>query len=381
MSLRDLPKSLIDAVCEVISDSTEKRQKLASDLRAEGLRRFGVKRESQLIEADQKALYAWVQIKLDEASCGCGEDLAKEDHMPGDEALYNKDGEIKKQMDEDELADKDHDGDGEVETSSDEYLGSRDKAIKAAMKNEESAEEVSEDDETDLAESIAQTEIKKLSENVAISPNELATNGAVAVGDASVAQPKHADVIRDTDPYTNITEYRLLLQYATNEGTRIYPPVSLPGARSVSDLRTLVSGLPDFNEAVDAALVHASSTDINSVSESVKEQSQPLTESATVVFVSDVYKKSNTLSPYYKEGRKESVKSVQDISHTLGIRVKDLFDTQESENAFNEALKTGKTVYVYQNPYDHDINNTVTLGASLSQSQAERNYDDALGDI
>lgn len=33
-------------------------------------------------------------------------------------------------------ADKDHDGDGEIESGSDEYLGSRDKAIKAALKNE-----------------------------------------------------------------------------------------------------------------------------------------------------------------------------------------------------------------------------------------------------
>jgi hypothetical protein len=311
-----------------------------------------VKREAQLNEADRKALHAWVQIKLEEASCGCGDDVAQEDHMPGDEVLYNKDGKIKKQMDEDELADKDHDGDGEIESGTDEYLGSRDKAIKAAKKivteakihsksdvkkllnthfgskvkitdyglgydgevyfsfeaekingyvsetflgkdkweaevsknktpnkevnvsaktldellkklkthklNEnvkigEESDEVSEEDEVDL------------NENLAIDVEDLSTNGAVAVGDASIATPKHADVIRDTDPYTNTTQYRMLLQFATNEGTRIYPPVSLPGARSVADLRTLVEGLPEFNEAVDAALVHASMTAANQV--------------------------------------------------------------------------------------------------------------------
>ena len=247
MSLRDLPKSLIDAVCEVVADSSEKRQNLITQLRAEGLRRYGVKRESQLTESDQKALYAWVQMKLEEASCGCEHDTTTEDHMPGDDVLYNKDGEMKKQMDEDDTADKDYDGDGEVESSSDEYLGSKDKAIKAAMKSEEETDEVSEEDEIDL------------SENVAILPDQLATNGAVAVGNATLAKPKHADVIHDTDPVSGVTEYRLLLQYATNEGTRIYPPTSLPGAKSVSDLRTLVDGLPEFNEAVDTALAAAAS--------------------------------------------------------------------------------------------------------------------------
>lgn len=39
-----------------------------------------------------------------------------------------------------ESADKDYDGDGKIESSTDEYMGSRDKAIKAAMKKEEDAE-------------------------------------------------------------------------------------------------------------------------------------------------------------------------------------------------------------------------------------------------
>lgn len=334
MSLRDLPKSLIDAVCEVVADSSEKRSKLTTQLRAEGLRRFGVKRESQLTEADQKALYAWVQMKLDEEMCGCEHEISTEDHMPGDDVLYNKGGKMKKQMDEDDTADKDYDGDGEVESSSDEYLGSKDKAIKAAMKNEEESDEVSEEDEVDFDEedetythkneattmtdkqkfsalrNINHVEVRRgsagknritislhymgkklasmdspmnssskqpetvwitpdgdnllkkqgiLKENVCVDSTQLATNGAVGVGNAAIAKPKHADVIHDTNPLTGVTEYRLLLQYATNEGTRIYPPTSLPGAKSVADLRTLVDGLPEFNEAVDTALVAAAS--------------------------------------------------------------------------------------------------------------------------
>lgn len=40
-------------------------------------------------------------------------------------------------LEEAKMAKKDHDGDGKIETSTDEYLGSRDKAIKKAMKKEE----------------------------------------------------------------------------------------------------------------------------------------------------------------------------------------------------------------------------------------------------
>ena len=47
-------------------------------------------------------------------------------------------------LDEAKMAKKDHDGDGKVETSTAEYMGSRDKAIKKAMKKEEFA--VDEDD-------------------------------------------------------------------------------------------------------------------------------------------------------------------------------------------------------------------------------------------
>jgi hypothetical protein len=228
MPINDLPKSLIDSVVEVVTKSVQNQNKVLERVVLEGLKKFGVNSISELSEGDQKAFHAWTQLRLTEADCHCGSEL-EEDDMPGDSVYHDGDDESsgkKKEMDEDDTADHDHDGDGEVETSSQEYLGAKDKAIKAAMK-----------------------------ESVALGANEIATNGAVGVGNALLAQPKHADVIHDTDPYSGVTQYRLLLQYATNEGTRIYPPVSLPGAQSIAELRTLVEGLPEFNEAIDAALV------------------------------------------------------------------------------------------------------------------------------
>ena len=44
-------------------------------------------------------------------------------------------------------ADKDYDGDGKVESGTDEYMGSRDKAIKKAMGKEEETTEHKEDDD------------------------------------------------------------------------------------------------------------------------------------------------------------------------------------------------------------------------------------------
>jgi hypothetical protein len=206
MPINDLPKSLIDSVVDVVTKSAETQNKLLEKIVLEGLKKFGATSVAELSEGDQKALHAWTQIRLNEVACSCGSDI-EEDDMPGDAPFHkdgDEDGEKKKELDEDESEDK--------------------------------------------------TELK---ENIALGSDEIATNGAVGVADATLALPKHADVLHDTDPYTGITQYRLLLQYATNEGTRIYPPVGLPGAASIAELRTLVEGLPEFNEAVDAALVNA----------------------------------------------------------------------------------------------------------------------------
>jgi hypothetical protein len=199
MPINDLPKSLVDSVIEVVTKSEENHNTTIQRIVSEGLAHFGVTCISELSEGDQKALHAWTQIRLAEEGCSCGSQEVEEDDMPGD-APFHKDG----------------DEDGE--------------------------------------------EKKDLGESVALEADEIATNGAVGVADATQALPKHADVIQDTDPYTGTTQYRLLIQYATNNGTQIYPPVSLPGAVSVADLRTLVQGLPEFNEAIDQALVHASTS-------------------------------------------------------------------------------------------------------------------------
>lgn len=106
---------------------------------------------------------------------------------------------------------------------------------------------------------------KKMNEAVALDPEDLDTNGAIAVGNAMDADPIAADVIRDVVAQGK-TEYRLLLQYATGgeiflgapyEGTHIYPPVSMPGASSIKMLRDMIEDMPFYNRVVEKALKNA----------------------------------------------------------------------------------------------------------------------------
>jgi hypothetical protein len=275
MSFKTLSQSLINSVSQTVKTRNSEKVELEQRLFAQGLRKFGVKKVSQLTESDHKALYAWVQTKLYEA-CSCD---AYEDHMPGDDVLYNTQGKMKKALDEQDASDvvkaelekmgktlgelspeekkdlfnkvdsqvkakneeagKDYDGDGEVESSEDEYLGSKDAAIKNAM---------------------------SVSESIAFEPDEIATNKAVAVGSAMGADPIAADVIRDVVTTQGKVEYRLLLQYATGgeiflgapyEGTHIYPPTSMPGASSIEMLRDMIEAMPFYNKVVENALEKA----------------------------------------------------------------------------------------------------------------------------
>jgi len=268
MSFKTLSQSLIDSVTQTVKTRNLEKIELKRNLIAQGLRKFGVKKISQLNESDYRALHAWVETKIYEA-CSCGG--AYEDHMPGDEVLYN----MKKSLDEqdasdvvkaelekmgktlgelspeekkdlfnkvdslvkakNEQADKDYDGDGEIESSEDEYLGSKDAAIKKAMQ----------------------------SESIAFEPDEIATNKAVAVGSAMSADPIAADIIKDSVTTKGAVEYRLLLQYATGgeiflgapyEGTHIYPPTSMPGASSIEMLRDMIEAMPFYNKVVEKAL-------------------------------------------------------------------------------------------------------------------------------
>lgn len=204
-SIKDLSKSLIDAVTEVVTDSIKVKSNVEKTLAAEGLRKFGVSEVSKLSEEDRKRYYSWLQLKLQEASCGCGEDVA-EDDMPGD-APFHKD------------------GDHEAEKKKD--LGE-------------------EDDSED-----------ELTESIALDADEIATNGAVGVTNAEDQSPVHADVIRETNPYTGATEFRLFAQFNTNTLPQIVPPVVLPGAPTLDALRDVVEGLPWFCDVCAAALADA----------------------------------------------------------------------------------------------------------------------------
>ena len=63
------------------------------------------------------------------------------DFPEGEEGKFDRYG---RRIEGEETAKKDHDGDGELESSTDEYMGSRDKAIKAAMNKEEGRREEAE---------------------------------------------------------------------------------------------------------------------------------------------------------------------------------------------------------------------------------------------
>lgn len=256
MSLKDLPKSLVDSVSQILNQSNSEYQKLKSNITAEGLKAFGVKSVSELTEAQQRQFYAWAQKRLSESACGCGDAAnVTEDDMPGDD-VFHKDGEHsekKKEMSEEDKAEKDFDGDGKIESGEDEYLGSRDKAIKAAIAKEEAeedkkADEVSEED---------QVELDDIKEEIAILPNQVATNGAVGVRDAEAALPVHADVLRDTNAADGSTELRLFVQWSTNVMPQIIPPPSIPGAATIDALRGLVEGLPFYCDVIESALVAA----------------------------------------------------------------------------------------------------------------------------
>ena len=55
--------------------------------------------------------------------------------------LFQKMRELDQPVAEEKQADKDYDGDGEVESGKDEYMDSRDKAIKQAMGNDDEVDE------------------------------------------------------------------------------------------------------------------------------------------------------------------------------------------------------------------------------------------------
>ena len=58
MPINDLPKSLVDSVIDVVTQSAKNEEKLFERIIKEGLNKFGISDVSSLSENDVKALYA-----------------------------------------------------------------------------------------------------------------------------------------------------------------------------------------------------------------------------------------------------------------------------------------------------------------------------------
>lgn len=92
--------------------------------------------------------------------------------------------ELDKPMQESDKADKDYDGDGEVESGKDEYMGARDKAIKQAMgKKDESLDQLADEVEQEMDECgmgpMSMPSMNKQTDNVSMN---LSMNGSGSGG-------------------------------------------------------------------------------------------------------------------------------------------------------------------------------------------------------
>lgn len=245
MSLRNLPKSLIDSVQNVLTLSSSQKSQISGRVFAEGLKHFGISSLTELNEGQLKAFHAWTQIRLAEADCHCNVD---EDDMPGDAPFHkdnDEDAEKKKELDEGEAAQS---------------------AVAAELKKlGKTLDQLSPEEKKDLfnrvdARVTAKNEASDcdIYESVSLEADEIATNGAVGVTDAEEQLPVHADVLKDTTPAEGKTEYRLFVQFNTNSLPLIVPPVTLPGAPTIDALRDIVEGLPFFCDVCERALSEAS---------------------------------------------------------------------------------------------------------------------------
>ena len=144
--LKNLPKDLIAAASGVLKDSAKLRRENYRKLVKQALEHFNAKSFGELNESEQKMFTEWVAARIDEQhTCSCTEQChcGSESSLLYKQAAVNahsglpelgEEEEKEDELEEDEKADKDYDGDGKIETGSAEYLGSKDKAIKAAMK-------------------------------------------------------------------------------------------------------------------------------------------------------------------------------------------------------------------------------------------------------
>lgn len=287
-SIRNLPKSLINDVSDVLTKSQQSQIITKKKIFSEGLKRFGASSISELSESDVKAFYSWVQSKLQEASCGCEEDVT-EDDMPGDAPFHkhgDEEGEKKKEIDEEDLEDtvvaesissstkskiaahlsklastprgKDRANVAnqilnlmgkDSSTKGTKFEKAFGKVLPLATQYSASA--------SDLEKAVEKA-LSSLNESIALDADEIATNGAVGVTDADEQLPVHADVLRDSDPVDGKTQFRLFVQFNTNTLPLIVPPVTLPGAPTLDALRDVVEGLPFYCDVCERALSSAS---------------------------------------------------------------------------------------------------------------------------
>lgn len=237
-SIKDTSKSLIKAVSDVVTKSSEHRTKLEKAVFTEALKKFKVSDTSELTERDKRSFHAYVQTQLTEADCSCGS--VEEDDMPGDE-VYHSDGDENAEKKK-ELGENEDEEDSSIEAAESEEKDDLEERCwdgykpTPGVKAYEPGSCVKED----------------------VDPDEYATNGAVGVTDASQQLPVHADVLKDSSPQDGTTEYRLFAQFNTNTLPQIVPPVTLPGAPTIDALRDIVEGLPWFCDVCERALANAS---------------------------------------------------------------------------------------------------------------------------
>lgn len=275
-SIKDISKSLISAVSEVVSKSSEAHTKLEKTVFSEALKKFKVSSASELSEQDKKSFYSYVQTRLTESDCSC--DSMDEDDMPGDEVYHNggdEDATKKKELGEDE-----DEEDSSVETTD--------------TQEKDDLEERCWDGYKPTPGVKAYEPGSCVKENVAIEidADEYATNGALGVTDASKQLPVHADVLRDSSPVDGTTEYRLFAQFNTNTLPQIVPPVTLPGAPTIEALKDIVEGLPWFCEVCERALADASDLPHQRPEHTGVDTAEDITEAAVVT---DLDKKTISL--------------------------------------------------------------------------------------
>ena len=286
MSILDLSKSLVDAVNSVIKADNEESVKLNEKIVKEGLSNFGVSSVSELSELDQKKLASWVQRKLEEASCcGCknvDEESSAEDIVKSE---LKRLGKSMGELTPDEKKDLFNKVEAEVTAKNEGYgkdvkevldltSGTEEEAIKRAIddflkSDAPQFDGKSKDEIIDMAVAAVKqargTSKKDVKEGIETDPEDIATNGAVGVTDPEEQMPVAVDVIKEVDTEggdKREVHYRLFVQFNVNDLPKIVPPPSLPGAKSIEDLRDLVSGLPYYGEKVEDALASASEAEV-----------------------------------------------------------------------------------------------------------------------